>query len=222
MTPEQMQQLAQDIVGQTIRHTWPYWLIFMALLFLATFVGIYVSRYAGKRGEQLATKADFQQLLDQLRQTTATAEAIKSEIAVGEWSKKEQRALRRQKLELVAQTTRDLTWWLERETNRCLFNGLPVETPSPMDTLYLISNVYLPDLNAEIVAVSDAYTKYYENLLTAQPALRDVASTPQYTPTLHRFTQIRNSLYPPFYAAVTALEKKCGELLRSAFASPDA
>jgi hypothetical protein len=50
MSHDQIQTLAQEIVGQSIRNSWEYWLIVAALLALATFAGGYLSRYAGKEG----------------------------------------------------------------------------------------------------------------------------------------------------------------------------
>lgn len=49
------------------------------------FIGGFLGAYAKKKGESLATKEDFDSLLEQLKKTTATTEGIKADMAKGSW-----------------------------------------------------------------------------------------------------------------------------------------
>jgi len=57
------------------------YVVLVGISALGGLVGSFLTAYAKKRGENLATKADFDELLRQLRLQTAETEKIKSEIA---------------------------------------------------------------------------------------------------------------------------------------------
>lgn len=61
----------------------PWWSYLIALV--VPFIGGYLGAYAKKKGESLATKEDFDSLLEQVKKTTATTEGIKAEMAKGSW-----------------------------------------------------------------------------------------------------------------------------------------
>lgn len=56
--------------------------------------GAFLSYYMKKKGEHLATKEDFEELLSQIRKTTHETESIKVELSRGSWVNQQQWILR--------------------------------------------------------------------------------------------------------------------------------
>ena len=89
MDPE-LYKLIQQAVREGLAST--TWLLILSWL-VAAGVGSFVGSYFKKKGENLATKEDFQQVLDQLTKQTEATEKIKGSIAIAieerrAWSRK--------------------------------------------------------------------------------------------------------------------------------------
>ena len=72
--------VANEIVNQTIFENYRFYLLVVAISLVASAVGAFTVAYFKKRGESLATKADFAEMLRQLKDTTSLAEGIKSDL----------------------------------------------------------------------------------------------------------------------------------------------
>jgi hypothetical protein len=92
-------ELAKAIDYGVIVTDWKFYILVAFLSFLSSFAGNYVGGYANKRGQNLATKADFDDLKAQLKETTEVTEQIKKDIEHQVWKKQQMESLRRQKLE---------------------------------------------------------------------------------------------------------------------------
>jgi hypothetical protein len=84
MTPEDLETIrtiVADVVQSEDPFTlWSYlWVIIVAAAF--GFISSYLGTYLQTKGQNLATKEDFKQILEQTRQTTEATEAIKADIA---------------------------------------------------------------------------------------------------------------------------------------------
>lgn len=103
--------------------------------------------YAKRKGENLATKEDFDQLLHQLRKNTEATEQIRTEIAHQDWAAREWKAARSRKLEelllLVGAVDRwhDELWELTIAGN---FGRPPKDDPS--DHALALQVMYFPEL----------------------------------------------------------------------------
>ena len=86
--------IASDIVSGNIASEWQYYAILFGLLLLSSVLGSLIAGYYQKRGENLATKADFKDILDQLRQTTHATECIRTDISHNNWRNEKQWELR--------------------------------------------------------------------------------------------------------------------------------
>src|SRR5579862_3362214 len=64
----------------------------------AAFLGSWLGAYMKKKGENFATREDLQDVVEQVKAVTRTAEEIKSEIAGGLWDRQKQWELRRDTL----------------------------------------------------------------------------------------------------------------------------
>ena len=69
--------------------------------------------YAARKGENLATKEDFNQLLEQLRRNTEATEQIRTEIAHEDWTVREWKAARARKLEELIAAVNECHDWLQ-------------------------------------------------------------------------------------------------------------
>src|SRR5476649_2300581 len=93
------QALVVDLISQRTLANWAFWLLFFVVSGLSALAASFLKAYGSKRGEQLATKADFDNLKEQLQATTRLTEEIKSEVGHIEWHMRETYTTRRAKLE---------------------------------------------------------------------------------------------------------------------------
>lgn len=89
------QAFAKEVASQVVIENWLYWIVLALVCFLATLFGSYLR----KRGENLATRDDFEELKTQLKDTTRLTEEIKREIGHAEWKAREVNSIFRTKLE---------------------------------------------------------------------------------------------------------------------------
>src|SRR5690606_35971573 len=116
MDPMKLAEVVQQAVRAGLPGL-PYWALLAFLLAAATGAGSLIGAYLRQRGANLATKADFDSLLSQLKQNTEATERIKSAIAKEEWTEKEAVALRRVKLEDLMTNVYGLTVWARQCTD---------------------------------------------------------------------------------------------------------
>ncbi len=76
MTPADLEAVIRQAIREGVAFQWWMYL----LVFLFTAFGSYIGAYVKKRGENFATKSDFEALLDQTRRTAAATELIKADI----------------------------------------------------------------------------------------------------------------------------------------------
>lgn len=93
-----IKQISQQIVNEQILYNYKYYLVIFSILFLASSISNWLAAYVRKRGENFATKADFENLLNQIKAQTKTTEEVKAAINHKDWMSKEWKTLRRIKL----------------------------------------------------------------------------------------------------------------------------
>jgi len=81
MSPDEIELVVSRAVKDGIE--FPWWLYVSVLL--ATFAGAIFGAYLKKKGENLATREDYESLLTQIKKTTTATESIKSDLAKGSW-----------------------------------------------------------------------------------------------------------------------------------------
>ena len=72
-----------------------------AVAALCAGIAAYAGGYLRRRGEHLATKQDFENLLSQLAANTRLVETVKAEIGIQDWTERQWRQLRITKLEYL-------------------------------------------------------------------------------------------------------------------------
>lgn len=142
--------LINEIVSRRIAESWLYWLLFLIASFLAAFLGAYIRR----RAENLATKADFEELKRQLEATTRSTEEIKREISHIEWKSREINALRRGKLEALLEQTSASVDQAALFARRAMVGDQTELDGSHMGKMEAIANLYFPDIHPHVLQLS--------------------------------------------------------------------
>lgn len=81
MSPEQIEQIVSSAIKEGLE--FPWWLYLSAVV--TAFVGGFLGAYLKRKGENLATREDYESLLQQVKRTTQETESIKMELAKGSW-----------------------------------------------------------------------------------------------------------------------------------------
>ena len=105
--------------------------------------------YFRTRGQNLATKHDFEELQKQLKANTKRVEAIKSEVSQRDWAQREWTNLRRIKLEALLEKMHECESYLDRLRDAAYSGLVPKERRDVIDEFDAISNMYFPELREE-------------------------------------------------------------------------
>lgn len=157
MTETVIRELASSIAREQFLLQWPFYLLLLAITLAAGFGSAYVGAYARRRGEALATRADFEALLSQLKATTAVAEEVKVRVSHADWISRESRTVRRIKLEELMTAVHDLQEWQSAQLHNQLFNGAPAVGPAPAAKLERLASLYFPELRLAVLKVTQAH-----------------------------------------------------------------
>jgi hypothetical protein len=119
--------------------------VIAALVSSLTALGV---SYFRTRGQNLATKHDFDELSKQLRANTELVEAIKSEVSQRDWARREWTNLRRTKLEALLDKMHECETYLDRARSAAL-GGETERGPDVINEFNTISTLYFPELKKE-------------------------------------------------------------------------
>lgn len=159
MESELVSRIANEIVTEQILHNWLYWTLLLAALTVGGFFGALLGGYATKSGQLRATTDKFEEIVDQLRTSTRVTEEIRSAVSLGEWTKKEQIALRRLKLEELMIASHGVDEWFSVETARSVFSLEEPPISSGMNRLNTIGLLYFPELESELAELRSTYAE---------------------------------------------------------------
>jgi hypothetical protein len=115
MTPAEIELVIRRVLNEGVRLQSLVYVVLLGISALGGIVGSFLTAYARRRGENLATKADFDELLRQLRLQTKETEEIKSEIARTSWIHQQRWDFKREvysQLLAVLEEIRQKTFWL--------------------------------------------------------------------------------------------------------------
>src|SRR5215510_4923045 len=156
MDADTIQKIAAEVARHLSSRPWVLLLIQAILLLMAAGLGAYYGEYLKTRGKNLATKADFDTLLDQLRANTELVETIKTEVSQRDWAKREWTNLRRVKLEALLDTMHECDDYLDR-FRQSAFEGKLLQERDPGGKFDTITDLYFPELLSEASAFSLLY-----------------------------------------------------------------
>lgn len=149
MSELQIREIASEILRDGLAQNWWVYIVLIALVAVSGAVSAFVVTYLRKRAETFATKADFDELLLQVRASTEASESVKSAIAKIDWADREWRTLRRTKLEEILAAMHEATHWLDREVDARFFNKPMPSDLSPIWKVDVLSTLYFPEILPE-------------------------------------------------------------------------
>jgi hypothetical protein len=149
MDKETIQQIAAEVVAR-LPFGDRYWL-FLAInvIFMALAAGFaaWFGSFLKTKGQNFATKRDFDDLQKQLRANTELVEGIKSEVSQRDWALREWTNLRRVKLEALLEKMHESEAYLDRLRSSCN-RGEPLnDKHDPTNELDAIGKLYFPELS---------------------------------------------------------------------------
>jgi hypothetical protein len=156
----------EKLADELAKHlpSYPVWGILLQVLLTITaaWMGAFLGEYFRTRGRNLATKADFDTLTQQLRTTTETVETIRSEVSQKDWAKREWINLRRVKLEALLEKMHDCDDYLEQVRTKA-FEGEMLRERDPQPELTTIATLYFPELTTHVHNYSAPYRQQIQH-----------------------------------------------------------
>lgn len=145
-----LREIAKVIAEEQFLLHWPLYVLFLALSAVIGFAASFVGGYAKKRGENFATKADFEGLLSQLKLTTAVAEEVKAQVSHADWVSRESKIIRRSKLEELVHAIHEVQAYTDVVRRHRLFNAPTEPSTYPLPKLEVLTGLYFPELTTEV------------------------------------------------------------------------
>jgi hypothetical protein len=175
MSESLIREIANEVLRDGLAQNWWTYAVLVALVAVSGVVSAFVTTYLRKRAETFATKADFEELLLQVRASTEASESVKSAIAKSDWAEREWRTLRRTKLEELMTAMHQATHWLDKEMDARFFDEPMPTDLSPIWKVEVLSTLYFPEIQSESNAFGLEFSKYrswvvnvHADLLAAQ------------------------------------------------------
>jgi hypothetical protein len=120
MDKETIQQIAAEVAAR-LPFGDRYWLFLLVNAGVMAVVGAVAAlgtSYFKTRGQNLATKHDFNELLKQQKDTAEAVKTIKSDVGQRVWAQRERTTLRRIKLEALLEKMHECEEYLDRRRDR--------------------------------------------------------------------------------------------------------
>lgn len=214
MTETMLREIATQIAKEQFLLQWPVYALMLAVALVVGVGAAYLGAYARKRGESFATKSDFDELLAQLKATTAVAEEVKASVSHADWAARERRTLLRLKLEELLQAVHELQLWQDEERSKCIFGSTKDPGPSPLPKVERLAGLYFPELKKEVYDFCQSHRQMFITLTKSQQALlaavKDVAA---HKAALEEFSADWITQYQSQLGEVSAIEEKAQEVM---------
>ncbi|WP_137896890.1 hypothetical protein [Ramlibacter sp. 2FC] len=215
MNDQLIREIAEQILREQLLQNWRLYALLSAIGLLSTLVGNWLSPYFRKRAETFATKADLQEVLNQVRATTHATEQVRVAISHADWVSKEWKTTRRQKLEELMNTVYSLEQWLDRQRSIWMFQAENQHEPSPVDKINVLATLYFPELQPELNAVVRAHREALLEIIQSGQKARAAGLNQEALNAAH--TEAITKWQPLFQAtrtAIAALDQKAPAVMR--------
>lgn len=215
MSETLLRELATQIAREQLYLNWPIYLGMLGIAIVVAYGSSFLTSYTKKRAENFATKTDFEELLKQLKSTTETAEQVKVAIAHSDWSTRELKTLRRQKLEDLLQAIYETKEWQSVERDSRIFNSGKDTGNSPISRVELLSALYFPELFQELHEFGQDHRQMMITLIKTQKELREAKADLEATQKIYDALRDEwNKLDRSQLLNISIIEKKCRELMK--------
>lgn len=214
MNESTIREIAVLIAKEQIHENWPTYLFMILLASIACYVGAYLGGYAKRKGENFATKADFSELLSQLKITTQTTEEVKQKLSHEDWATREFKTLKRLKLEELIQAVHETEDWLRVYQNHILFSGDAPSASSPHAKVERITVLYFPELDSQMAAYNQKYRQMIIDVVnTQQQILANGLTTQAAIDTRQGFINAWGSKYSDRLSDISAIETSAKDIM---------
>jgi hypothetical protein len=159
MDQDTIQKIAAEVAKHLPTISWSALAIQALLIALAAAAGAYFGEYLIERGKNLATRADFDTLKDQLRANTQVVESIKSDVSQRDWAEREWRNLRRVKLEELLECMHECEQFRDL-SRRGAIAAAPTESQDPVNRFDTLGPLYFPEGTTAINEYWFAHREY--------------------------------------------------------------
>lgn len=152
MPEELIKRIAEEIVTNAVFKNSFFYLTLISVSIVSGAISAFCAAYLKKRGENLATKEDFDNLLLQLKISTNASESIKVKISSDFAEASARKALIREKLENFIETTFFVEHWLEKSRNELMNDDERILefSNSQISRLFIYQMTYFPEIEAEL------------------------------------------------------------------------
>lgn len=215
MSEALLRELAKKIAHEQFLLQWPIYALMIALAIVIGIASAYLGSYAKRRGENYATKTDFDELLKQLKLTTATAEEVKATVSHADWASRELKTLRRLKLEALLQSVYELQEWQSLERDASIFNSGKDTGPSPIPKIELLSGLYFPELYVPLHDFCQIHRNMMIEVFSTSSKLLDAAGNfAEQQLIRQQFSETWSNLYQSQLGAISVVEKASRDIMQ--------
>lgn len=217
MDASQAEQLSELIITGLIQQSWKLQILTLVLMLVAGAIGSWVASYFRARGERYATKADFKELLSELETMTNATESIKSNLEHETWAAKEEKLIKRQKLEELVTAMHETSLWLNAERSFQIFDGEKNDLPKTTHKVNIMGKLYFPELEAELNAYTKAISDYEIWIISKSAATRKAKITENKDDLIGAMKTASDEfkeVYLPVIKAINALEGRAEIIMR--------
>ncbi len=176
-------EIAKAVVGELLLGN-SIWLLLFVIC-LTSGLGAFFGRYLEKKAENVVTREDFNQLQEQLRQSTNLVEGVKSSIARIDWVEREWATLRIKKIEELMTTLYECEEYLNVHRNEAIA-GRHHGSVQPVDKAIVVAQLYLPELYDMVAEYSIAFR---DNVTATNDALLQVLGGANHTEVWKEYMQ---------------------------------
>lgn len=214
MSEALIREIAERVVQQQFLLQWPTYALMIAIALVSGFSGAYFGAYAKKRGEFHATRADFDALLAQVRATTTVAEEVKASVSHSDWAAREQRTLRRQKLEELIHSIYEVQAWQEQERDARIYESAKPSGLYPMPKTEVLAGLYFPELREEIQKFGTLHRALAMAILQSHSELLSAKGNPsEKQAARNRFADVWRPLYQDQLSCISEIETHAREIM---------
>ena len=209
-----LREVATQIAKEQFVQLWPTYALMIAVALVVGGGAAYFGAYFKRRGESFATKADFDGLLTQLKETTAVAEEVKARFSHADWATRELKTLRRLKLEELLQAVYEIQVWQDVEKDARIYSSGKDSGVSPLPRLELLVCLYFPEIAPSVGAYIQTHRKIAMEILQSQLKLVAAAgdlSAP--SEILQRFADNWKPLYLSQLKEISTIELQCQSIM---------
>lgn len=171
MSEELIREIAQEIVRQMPpMGGWAYYVILVLCMVASAFLGAYLR----KRGETYATKADMEEVLKQLKETTQTVEEVRTAVAHQDWQSREWKTLRRTKLEELSISIHEIHATSLSYMREIIFAEQVASEELKGWKVVMLCMLYFPDLKGPVQKFLEEFYAYQQWAIAKRAGLKAV------------------------------------------------